>query len=53
MSTGIVDYNDGVLYYSDVYLEAYVPGIYDTGSNRGHCLDIGGCQNCDMSVPAE
>ena len=33
LGTGIVDYNDGVLYYSDVYLEVYIPGIYATGSN--------------------
>ena len=51
--TGIFDYNDRILHYFDVYLEAYVPGNYDAGSNRSHRLDIGGCQNCDMSIPAE
>ena len=43
-----------VFYIILMYIwKLYVPGIYDTGSNRGHCLDIGGCQNCDMSVPTE
>ena len=30
---GIVNYNDSILYYSDVYLEIYIPGIRNTGDN--------------------
>ena len=29
----IVNYNDSILYYSDVYLEIYIPGIRNTGDN--------------------
>ena len=49
----IVHYHDGILYHSDVHLEIYLPGSFHTGMDRSPCMDIGNCQNCDMSVPPE
>ena len=50
---GIVCYNDGVLYYFNVCLEIYISGNDNTDNSGSGRVDISGCQNCDMPVPAE
>ena len=52
-AAGIVYYNDSILYYSDVYLEIYIPGIQNTGGDRSCHMDISGCKNCNMYVSTE
>ena len=42
-----------VLYYFNVCLEIYISGNDNTDNSGSGCVDISGCQNCDMHVPTE
>ena len=52
-ASGIIHYNDGILYHSDVYMETYFPGFRSTGCIGSCYMDLCDHQDRYMHTSAE